>query len=46
MDQNIAGTIVKSHNGRLRVEDRVPGDHARGTRFVVDLPVAEENDGH
>ena len=37
----IARTLVQSFQGKLWVEDRVHGDYARGTRFVVLLPVAE-----
>ena len=33
-------TLVDSFHGTIRVEDRVPGDHAQGTRFVVTLPAA------
>jgi PAS domain S-box-containing protein len=32
--------IVKDFGGRVRVEDRVPGDYSRGAKFVVLLPVA------
>jgi signal transduction histidine kinase len=32
-------SLVNSYNGRVWVEDRVPGDHTRGARFVVMLPV-------
>lgn len=31
-------SLVNSYNGRVWVEDRVPGDHTRGARFVVMLP--------
>jgi PAS domain S-box-containing protein len=31
-------TLVESYNGRVWVEDRVPGDHRKGARFVVMLP--------
>lgn len=37
----IARTLVQSFQGKLWVEDRVHGDHTKGTRFVVLLPVAE-----
>ncbi len=30
--------VVEDINGRVWVEDRVPGDHTQGTRFVVLLP--------
>lgn len=32
--------LVEDFNGRVWVEDRVPGDHTKGSRFVVMLPVA------
>jgi PAS domain S-box-containing protein len=37
----IARTLVQSFQGKLWVEDRVHGDYAKGTKFVVLLPVAE-----
>jgi PAS domain S-box-containing protein len=40
----LGGSIVKALvsvlGGSIRVEDRVPGDHTQGTRFVVLLPKA------
>ncbi len=36
-------TLVDSFHGTIRVEDRVPGDHTQGTRFVVTLPAASAN---
>lgn len=32
--------VVEAFHGRVWVEDRVPGDHSQGARFVVLLPVA------
>ncbi len=32
--------LVDGMGGEIRVEDRVPGDHAQGARFVVLLPAA------
>lgn len=32
-------SLVEGHGGTVRVEDRVPGDHTKGTRFVVELPL-------
>jgi PAS domain S-box-containing protein len=32
--------LVEDVNGRVWVEDRVPGDHSKGARFVVLLPAA------
>ena len=34
-------TLVDDYHGRVWVEDRVPGDHKQGTRFVVRLLAAE-----
>jgi PAS domain S-box-containing protein len=31
-------TLVRSFNGNVWVENRVPGDYTRGSRFVVKLP--------
>ncbi len=31
-------SLVESYHGRVWVEDRVPGDHTKGSRFVVMLP--------
>lgn len=39
---HIAQTIVNSYKGTIRVEDRVPGDRARGSVFKVLLPKAAE----
>lgn len=33
-------TLVQGYHGRVWVEDRVPGDHKKGSRFVVVLPAA------
>jgi signal transduction histidine kinase len=34
-------SLVESYGGRAFVEDRVPGDHTKGARFVVLLPAAQ-----
>jgi PAS domain S-box-containing protein len=31
-------TLVSDYHGKIWVEDRVPGDHTKGSRFVVLLP--------
>jgi signal transduction histidine kinase len=31
-------SLVDDFHGTVRVEDRVPGDHSKGARFVVLLP--------
>jgi PAS domain S-box-containing protein len=38
----IVKSLVDSYNGRVWVEDRVQGDHRKGSRFVVLLPVLED----
>ena len=30
--------IINQYNGTISIEDRVPGDHSKGTKFVVQLP--------
>jgi PAS domain S-box-containing protein len=30
--------IVRSLGGKIRVEDRVPGDHIKGSKFIIMLP--------
>ncbi|MCK5150798.1 MAG: HAMP domain-containing histidine kinase [Candidatus Thorarchaeota archaeon] len=32
--------LVKSFGGHIEVEDRVSGDHTKGTVFIVDLPIS------
>jgi signal transduction histidine kinase len=34
--------LVDDFKGKFRVEDRVPGDHTKGARFVVVLPVVDK----
>lgn len=33
--------LVTMFGGNIRVEDRVPGDHTKGAKFIVTLPAAE-----
>ena len=35
-------TLAEDFNGRVWVEDRVPGDHTKGAKFVVMIPEAEQ----
>jgi PAS domain S-box-containing protein len=35
-------SLVESYEGKVWVEDRVPGDHTKGARFVVMLPAVEK----
>jgi PAS domain S-box-containing protein len=37
----IVNTLVFDFHGRVWAEDRVPGDHTKGARFVVMLPAVE-----
>ena len=32
--------LVEDYHGRVWAEDRVPGDHTKGAKFIVLLPVA------
>jgi len=34
-------SLVEDFHGKVWVEDRVPGDHAKGARFVVMLPAVD-----
>jgi len=34
-------TLVQKYRGKIWVEDRVPGDHTKGAKFVVMLPAIE-----
>ncbi|WP_424357725.1 PAS domain S-box protein [Methanocella sp. MCL-LM] len=34
-------TLVEGYRGKVWVEDRVPGDHTQGARFVVMLPASD-----
>ena len=34
-------TLVENFKGRVWVEDRVPGDHTKGAKFIVMLPASE-----
>jgi PAS domain S-box-containing protein len=34
-------TLVEHYGGKIRVEDRVPGDYTKGAKFVVMIPVVE-----
>jgi signal transduction histidine kinase len=33
-------SLVESYRGHVWVEDRVPGDHSKGAKFVAMMPVA------
>jgi PAS domain S-box-containing protein len=37
----IVRTLVEGYHGKVWVEDRVPGDHTKGARFVVMLPAVD-----
>ncbi len=37
-------TLVENFSGKVWVEDRVPGDYTKGSRFVVMLPSIESSD--
>ncbi len=38
----IVETPVRNYGGKVWVEDRVPGDHSKGAKFVVELRLAGE----
>jgi signal transduction histidine kinase len=33
--------IIESYNGQIWVEDRIKGDHSKGSKFIVMIPAAE-----
>jgi PAS domain S-box-containing protein len=33
-------TLLEAFNGQVEVEDRIPGDHTKGAKFIVKLPSA------
>ena len=37
---HLVKTLVESMGGSVKVEDRMPGDHDKGSRFVIMLPVS------
>jgi len=42
----VSKTLVESFLGLIKVEDRVPGDYTKGSRFLVYLPaIKEDNNG-
>ena len=36
----IVSSLIKRYHGSIRVEDRVPGQHSKGAKFVIELPMA------
>lgn len=38
---HIVKTLIENYHGKIWVEDKVPGDHARGSRFIIMLPAIE-----
>lgn len=40
----IVRSLLEKFNGSVKVEDRVPGDYSKGTKFTVILPAASEHD--
>ena len=38
----IVKSLVKDYMGKMWVEDRVPGDYTKGTKFVVMIPAVEK----
>ena len=33
--------IIKSYNGEIWVEDRIKGDHSKGSKFIIMIPMTE-----
>ena len=36
----IVSSLINRYHGSIRVEDRVPGQHSKGAKFVIELPMA------
>ena len=41
----LARSLIESYGGSVSIEDRVPGDHSQGARFVVILPISPPRTG-
>jgi signal transduction histidine kinase len=39
---HLVKTLVEGYGGSVHVEDRIPGDRSKGSRFIVMLPIAEK----
>ena len=39
---SLVNMIINKYNGKIRVDDRVPGDYSQGTNFIVLIPEAFE----
>jgi PAS domain S-box-containing protein len=37
----LVSTLLANYGGHIHVEDRVPGDHTKGAKFVVTIPAVE-----
>ena len=37
----IVKTLVESYNGRVTIDDRIPGDYTKGSRFTIYLPMVD-----
>ncbi len=37
---HIVSELVSRYNGKIRVVDRVKGDHTKGAKFIVEIPLA------
>ncbi len=35
--------IIKLYKGKIWVEDRIKGDHSKGSNFIVLIPEAKKN---
>ncbi|MFX1368678.1 MAG: sensor histidine kinase [Promethearchaeota archaeon] len=41
---SVVQALTRAYGGRVTAEDRIPGDHTKGSVFVVELPVAPASD--
>jgi signal transduction histidine kinase len=37
----IVKALVERYSGSIEVKDRVPGEHRKGTNFIIRLPIAD-----
>lgn len=39
---HLVKTLIESYGGSVQVEDRVPGDYSKGSRFIVKIPAYKD----
>ena len=42
MGLSLVKVLLDRYNSTIRVEDRVPGNHRMGSRFIITLPIMKE----